>query len=145
MRPRSRRVSRPPRIRSNPVMTSRDERELLEGLATAFGACHFSISRAHRALYPKRHPAWIPFDRTRFLWHPTRRPGEPDRAEIGQGDPGATPPATSPGRANSRTAVSPGRSALAPLTVSVKRRSQPAPPRASRCRSRFWSSVETRA
>jgi len=43
-------------------MTSRDERELLDGLATAFGACHFSVSRAHRALYPKRHPAWIPFD-----------------------------------------------------------------------------------
>lgn len=43
-------------------MTGRDERELLECLATAFGSCHFSLSRAHRAMYPKRHPAWIPFD-----------------------------------------------------------------------------------
>jgi hypothetical protein len=51
----------------------------------------------------------------------------------------------SPGRRNASAAVRPGRSASAPLAISVNRRSQPARVRASRCRSRLCSDVETRA
>jgi hypothetical protein len=41
---------------------TKDQASMLKRLIPAFGAKHFGLTKAHRALMPRRSAAWIPFD-----------------------------------------------------------------------------------